>query len=99
MAQPITAPVRGEPVLKADGTPTQVYADFWGNIETNVNDTVTNAEAAEGALSEIASVTAIAHELSKRIDEVDELISSLGRANARIAELEKTVNNLSQLVE
>ncbi len=94
-------PLRGERLFDAStGNTTIRFAQYLEDLQDNVNEAVINVEAAEGVFSEIAaSISSASHERDKRIDNIDELLMEFGKANARIAELEKTVNNLSQLVE
>lgn len=96
----IITPLRSEDIIDPlTGKLSIRYAVYFEDLQNRVNETTVNVESAEGALSEVPGlVAAPISEFQKALEEVDSLATSLQNANARIAELQKQVNNLDQLV-
>ncbi len=101
----VVAPLRSEPLFDilrlADGSiaasTTIRFATYLDDIANNLNAVVISEPI--GDLSEVQQAQSFTSELSKRDDEIDQMASLLGNANARITEMQKQIDELEELVE
>ena len=95
----ITVPLRAEEVIDPKtGNITLRYAEYFEELTGTVNDTSTEIEAVEGALSEVQQTTAFTSVLSQDIEALDQLTVMVHRANAQIAVLSQRIDDLEQLL-
>ena len=75
------------------------FATFLDDLATTLNQSTVDIATAEDFSVERQQALPLTVELSKRVDNIDELLPSFLNANAKIAELQKQIDNLNALID
>jgi len=97
----VTSPIRSEPLIDLQtGNITIRFATFLDNLSTTVNETVIITEGtSEVGESQALKAQSLIAEMKKDVEAIDQALESMSMLNAKIAEMEKRINNLEELVE
>ncbi len=97
----VTAPIRSEPLFDIEtGNITVRFATFLDNLSATVNETVIITEGtSEVGDSQALKAQALISEFRKDVEAINQSLESTSKLNAKIAEMEKRIDNLEELIE
>ena len=93
------AEIRSGPFIElSTGLLTIRWATFLDDMADQMNTNTSAVEDSESIFTEIQRVASFSGQQAADIAEIDQLATELSMANTRIAEMQKFINDLNQLI-